>query len=274
MAFRPREGGRDRDRPGGRRRGALQHVHAPFAAALVDRRSGRGRGDRGRVRVARPRGPRSALQPLRGPPAGPHTDRGRGPGAAGRRRRGRRARGRRVTAHNGRECVCERPWAHEACRPLRHPAGALQARPGRPRRRARARARQAPRRSPRDAVGRDRGARRHVRRDAPHPPLERARRHRAGHAGLAAGIGARAGAGGVRAGRDLEPALTRRREPRRRLLARADERARRLRPAGAASGAREHRRPGPARRVRVRVRHASHDDGAHRHRARVRARPL
>ena len=146
---------------------------------------------RGPVRVAGARRARPGVQQLPGPTGRSHACRRRAAGAPGRRRRGGGAGRRRIPAHDGRQRVRGRARAHEARGALRHPADPLHAGSGATRGRARAGTREASRPGARDAVGGDRRSRRDARRDAAHPPVERARRDPTRHGGLAAGVRAR-----------------------------------------------------------------------------------
>ena len=273
MDVRPREGRRRGGGAGGRWRGPVQRPDAAVPTRLVARGRGRRGCDRGRVRVARPGGGRPAVQPVRGPAAGPYAGGGHPARGAGRRRRGRRARGGRLAAHHGRECVRQRARAHEAGGPVRHAARAVRSRAGRPGRGARAWPRQAPRRRARHAVGGDRRGAGDVRGDAAHAALGRAGRRATGRARVHARARARPGRGLVRPHRRLEPALAGGREPGRRLLARAHRRAARVHRAGAPARAGERGGPRSPRGVPVPVRDPSLDGGPDRHRAGVRAPP-
>ena len=79
----PREGRRRRGGAGGRWRGPVQRPDAALPAPLVARRRGRRGRDRDRVRVARAGGARPAVQPVRGPAAGPHAGGGHRARASG-----------------------------------------------------------------------------------------------------------------------------------------------------------------------------------------------
>ncbi len=214
--------GADRGGAGGRRRGPVRRPDAPVPARLVAGGRGGRDCDRGRVRVARAGGRGPAVQPLRGPAAGPYADGGHPARGAGRRRRGRRARRGRLAAHHSRERVRRRARAHEAGGPVRHAARAVRSRAGRPGRGPRACPRQAARPRARHAVGGDRRGARDVRGDAPHAALERAGRRVTGRARVGPRARAGPGRGHVRPQRRLEPAFAGGREQGRRLLARAD----------------------------------------------------
>ena len=140
---------------------AAARAGPPLPAPLVDRRRGRGRGDRGGVRLRLADRARPDLQQVRGAARRASCAR---TCSSWRERSGvdvgevyRMDASRRTT---GVERLRDRHRPHEAGRPLRQPDRALLARSGPLDRRPRARPREAPRRAARAALDRDRGARR------------------------------------------------------------------------------------------------------------------
>ena len=166
--------------------------------------------------------------------------------AQGRRGRRRGLRDGRLAPHDRRQRVRHGPRAHQARRALRHAGRGLHAGRDEPGRGPRARPRAPPRRAQRPDLGRDRRAVRDVGRGAADRAPGAARRR----AGTARGAGRRARDRRRRPGAHdgLQPALARRRAPRRRVLARADARPGHVHRLPAPDRGQERVRPRSARR--------------------------